>query len=847
MHNVRFLVDGAETLSCRSLRGTERLGQSTELEFDLFSTEGVAPADVVGKPCAVVLEGGIGARVVGGIVTRFSAVATANPNGERRYRATVHSRLAAVELRTRSRIFQKMTIPDIVKKVLLEAGYDGRQVELRLYESHIEREYVVQYAENDAAFVRRMCEDEGLVFRFDADEEGVERIVLEDATTYSLAALEEPLPLVDVSALGMFEIAAFDARILAKRRPGKVTLRDYNHEKPDLALSATSKAGTDVEQSVEVYEGPGGFREPDEGDARARLRLETLRADALELVFRTTAVALTPGLSFTIEAQGDYAGSAKPAGKYTVVAVEHQWTFGDARVAVEVRALPRDTPYRLPRTAARPRLTGVQSAFVTGAAGEEIHTDAQGRIKVQFPWDLEGKGDEKATLPIRVMQPNMPGSMAIPRVGWEVLVAFEDGDPEKPVVLGRTYNAKFAPPYQLPANKTVTALQTYSSPGSGGTNSIRFDDAAGRQHVFVQAQFGKSVSVSNDMVTQTVKNENVGITGSQTRTVGGNENVSVTQAYRTAVGSQSATVGGEQEIYVKGHTIVGVGSESVLVGAAVLEKVGNPVNGLLNLAKAAAMSGAGALGQYGQFLAAGGGLALSGYEGYKHGGAAGALKGVGLGAVGIAAGMIPGGEAIFAVAQGAAQPAPWREGPPPSGDTAGGGGGTGASDNAGAGGPGPGHRNTSVKGAMTEIIAGASAIVTPGDIGWYTVGPSSFLIGGSYTTKTARGGVSVLGASSETLGSLKIDVKGVLARDVKGPVRTTIAGALSSQASGKHTIKAGGALTIEVGGSLTLQGGKVSFNCGGATITASESGVLIEAGTITINRSSKQSGVTGHT
>src|SRR5262249_37080266 len=136
--------------------------------------------------------------------------------------------------------------------------------------------------------------------------------------------------------------------------------------------------------------------------------------------------------------------------------------------SLEIEAIPKTVPYRLPRTTPRPRIDGVQPAFVTGPAGSEIHPDDAGRIFVHFLWDREGPTDDKSSLPMRALQANVPGSMVIPRVGWEVAVAFEDGDPDRPYVLGRVYNGKTPPPFPLPANKTVTALQSFSSPGGGG-------------------------------------------------------------------------------------------------------------------------------------------------------------------------------------------------------------------------------------------------------------------------------------------------------------------------------------------------------------------------------------------
>jgi type VI secretion system secreted protein VgrG len=199
---------------------------------------------------------------------------------------------------------------------------------------------------------------------------------------------------------------------------------------------------------------------------------------------------------------------------------------------------------------------GVHSAIVTGPPGAEIHTDDQGRVSVRFPWDREGPKDDKSSLAVRAMQPNMPGSMVLPRVGWEVWVMFEDGDPDRPYVLGRTYNGKQPPPVSLPGNKTMTSLETLSSPGAKVKNAITFDDAAGRQHMVVHAGAHKSTRIAGDAVVQTARVETVAIGGNLSRTVGADEKVSVKEALLTEVASQTASVGTAQTIFVKGNFLV---------------------------------------------------------------------------------------------------------------------------------------------------------------------------------------------------------------------------------------------------------------------------------------------------
>ncbi len=145
-----------------------------------------------------------------------------------------------------------------------------------------------------------------------------------------------------------------------------------------------------------------------------------------------------------------------------------------------------------------------------GPAGEEIHTDEHGRIKVQFHWDREGQGDDKSSCWIRVSQawagPGW-GALYLPRIGQEVVVEFLEGDPDRPLVTGSVYNGHNPPPLDLPGEKTKSTLRSNSSPGGGGFNELRFEDAAGEEEIFLHAQKDFNIVVENDKTQQVGGNE----------------------------------------------------------------------------------------------------------------------------------------------------------------------------------------------------------------------------------------------------------------------------------------------------------------------------------------------------
>ncbi len=232
-----------------------------------------------------------GERIVHGIVTLASAIATSQADAARRYRVVVCSAFHRLSLRRRSRVFQHLTVPKLIERILFEGGYSPDAIAPQLLGAHEERDYVVQYDETDASFVRRLCEEEGLYFRFEC-REGLDAFVLEDASAHAPAASPPKLLVVDESRLEAGQPVAFACRAERRRRPGKVTLRDYDPGKPSLLLEGIAAAGSDVERAAEVYGAPGRFSTPAAGKRRAQALLESLRAKARSIGFETSSVGL---------------------------------------------------------------------------------------------------------------------------------------------------------------------------------------------------------------------------------------------------------------------------------------------------------------------------------------------------------------------------------------------------------------------------------------------------------------------------------------------------------------------------------------------------------------------------
>jgi type VI secretion system secreted protein VgrG len=835
-----ILVVGEQQVWVTELEGTERVGEPSRFVLHVTTAEPLDVRAVVSGPAALLLSGSFDGRVVHGVIHALTEKATRQESAARRYRVDLRSEVHALSLRRRSRVFQHVTVPALVERVLSDAGLGGDRFAKRLFADHPEREYVTQYDETDLAFVRRLCEEAGLFYRFES-RQGFDAFVLEDSSHEALDAGPDPLPLVDPSGLSPDRPSLFEPRAARVRRPGKVTLRDYAPHNPSLDLEAVAIGGMPKEQEVEVYQAPFGYRDPSEGKRLAGLFLESLRVDARVVTFRSTFEALAPGLAFRVEVDPGYAGSARPEGDHVVVATRRAWQKGGART-LEVEAIPREVPLRLPRLTPRPRIAGVHSALVTGSSGDEIHTDAGGHVKVRFHWDREQPFDDTSSLPVRVLQSNLPGPMLVPRVGWEVMVAFEDGDPDRPYVLGRVYDGKWLPPFSLPANKTITSLGTISSPGGKASNSFHIDDATGREHMCWVAGFAKTTDVANHAFWQVAGFERVAVTGNQNRTVGGDETVSVGNAFVEEVGSQNLTVSATHDVLVKAAESVKVGTEALAVGGLLVEQVGNPVDGLKALAEAAVLEGVKQIPAAGEWLATGWTAGKAMVKAYREGGMSGLAEAAGQQAVGVLAGKIPGGDAISAAADGAGL-TPWSDkAKAAKGSQEAGGGNAGASGTAAAAPePAPGNRKIVIDGAMVESIGAVCSSATPGSIKWTGLGAVALAVGASHSTKAVAVSQTVGGLSTQTSATVDIKASGDLGHTVSS-LATKVGTGLSEQAGGAHHVRTKGNLDIKVSGPITLEGSTVVFEVGSSVLAVHGGGVLIKAKNIQVTKPSKQSG-----
>jgi type VI secretion system secreted protein VgrG len=384
---------------------------------------------------------------------------------------------------------------------------------------------------------------------------------------------------------------------------GKVTYRDYNFLTPSLDLETKSvSASAPPKDNYEAYDYPGQYANAGDGQKVVTVRMQSIAARNEMLTGATNARGMVTGGKFTLS---EYPDSTQNR-EYLVVATTTTYTLSEGRADTRVDALdqfecrllaiPDTTPYRLPQTTPWPRMRGPQTARVVGKSGDEVTTDAYGRIKVQFPWDRLGKSDENSSCWIRVSQTWAGlgwGAMVIPRIGQEVIVEYLDGNPDRPIVTGCVYNATNTVPYALDANKTRSTFKTNSSLGGGGYNELRFEDKKGSEEVYFQAQKDYNVVVLNNETvkitqdfTTTVDKGNRATTvstGNDTLTVSqGNRSVTVSQgndSHTVSQGNRSATVSqGNDSLTVStgNHSIeVSAGTSSLTAAQSITLKVGS--------------------------------------------------------------------------------------------------------------------------------------------------------------------------------------------------------------------------------------------------------------------------------
>jgi len=480
----------------------EALNEPFVLDIELSSSDAAVEFDKVLDQSVVltIWQGSQAIRQIHGIVSNF----TQGKTGFRRtrYHAIVEPMLSRTRLYSDWRIFQQKTVPEILGEVFKADHLTN--FDLQQQRTHLSREYCVQADETDFQYIQRLLAEEGFVYRFAHSEQGHQLILTDVIQTFGAignaedteenknsnsnnnsTVLYQPDPGGDQPQPALHTFTYQESVTTARQ-----TQRDYTFRNPRYSQHQMSIGRDMTSQSTEYerYDYPGRYKQDAVGAPFTQTKLASLRREAKVAVAIGDDARIEPGIAF--ELTGHPRSSLNTL--WRPVHIEHtgkQYTSGEEEAAdATVSTSYTQTAQLVPATTdwkaeipPKPHVHGPEIAHVVGPQGEEIYTDEYGRVKVQFPWDRIGSNDEHSTCWIRVAQ-NWAGAgwghIAIPRIGQEIIVDFLDGDPDQPIITGRTYDANHPTPYKLPALKTQQTVKSKEHKG-GGYNELLIDDTTG--------------------------------------------------------------------------------------------------------------------------------------------------------------------------------------------------------------------------------------------------------------------------------------------------------------------------------------------------------------------------------
>ncbi|MGG5812352.1 type VI secretion system Vgr family protein [Falsiroseomonas sp. CW058] len=525
---------GDDALTAVKLSVVEELGVPYTIEVEaLGKSPNVQAKDLLGKDVTVtVTQRGPSplVRHFGGVVAEFQRVG-AGAAGRMTYRLVAVPRLALLALRRNCRVFQDLTVTDIVTKVLEDNGLQAP--EFNVSGAGAPLPYCTQFNETDLHFVSRLLEEAGLTYHFEHAAAGPKMKVAGGPGDFPYADLAEMMAEHGATQLDMLS----GWRRVNRVRSRRTLLHDMDEERsqPSVTLESNANTRNFAEEPAmdgfgEVFHWPGGMST--QGHAGTAV-IEMSAAESASEEFQAQArdPRLRPGVRFHVAVKNEDASVTKR--QYHVTAVRHEafdhsglvaGAGGTESYGATLRLAMNGRTWALPQRHPRPVMPGLQSATVTGPAGEKIHVDKFGRIKVKFRWDRFGKDDDTSSIWVRVMQPAAGawgGAWFLPRVGDEVLVAFLEGDPDRPLVVGSVYGKDAPPPFDPGANKTQTGYRTrsYKSDSKADANILRFEDKKGSEEVLVHAQKDLTVEVENDETRNVGHDQVETIKNSRTTTI----------------------------------------------------------------------------------------------------------------------------------------------------------------------------------------------------------------------------------------------------------------------------------------------------------------------------------------
>jgi type VI secretion system secreted protein VgrG len=584
---------GDDVLIFHRMEAKEGLSRPFEFGLEILSEEHeIKLEDVVGQNLTVRFNlAGEAKRYFNGYVSRFRHAGRDKEYS--RYQAILRPWLWLLTRTSDCRVFQEISVPELVKEICGEHGFSD--IEDGLSESYRKWVYCVQYRETDFNFLSRLMEQEGIYYYF-KHEDGKHTLVLADAhSSHALIPGYEQVPYFS-SAEGDYREAdhIYTWSVEQEFQACAYALNDFDFERPRSDVNVKSQASRKHPMAdLEMYDYPGEYTEPG-GKAEAFATRDFLDAgEAYSLSRLNELQSRYERVSGEGNARGLYAGGLfeltdcpreDQNREYLIESAEHVLVAspyrsgddagGEQTYTCRITAIESKQVFRPPRLTPKPMVQGPQTAVVTGPSKEEIWTDQYGRVKVQFPWDRYGKDDENSSCWVRVAQVwagKSWGGIQIPRIGQEVIVEFLEGDPDRPIVTGRVYNGDNMPPYELPDNQTQSGMKSRSTKGGGGGNfnEIRFEDKKDEEQVYIHAEKDQANVVENDETHEVGHDRAIQVGNDETHSVGHDRDIEVDNDQNVRIASNNTiNVGKDQTVGVGANRTKSVDKdESISIGA----------------------------------------------------------------------------------------------------------------------------------------------------------------------------------------------------------------------------------------------------------------------------------------
>jgi len=468
------------------------------------------------------------------------------------YQLSLRSFLYFLDSRTGFAIFQEKSVLEVLQEVLDAARISD--YELRTSENYEIMEYCVQYGESDLQFISRLMEQEGLYYFFEHSGDKHVLIICDKASNQKESNVnglafnptaEGTQAYQASSDWGEKHFLESWKEQVSSEGQNRVSLRDFDFKKPSSPVEGKAKdESTHQKDSQEFYAYPGVFMDKSRANRLSRIRLEQFRASRRRYSGHLTAKGITVGTTIDVSQHPNNRFNSEYMITSTFHKLRSEAYMSGSQVQdedyVQIQAIPSQTQFRAPQNTKKPRVVGLESAIVTGPQGETIYTDEYGRVKVRFHWDRTDTPGEQSTCWIRVSQTGGLGNVVLPRVGHEVLVDFLHGDPDRPVVTGRVFNEEHKPVYELPAHKTRAVWRTLTygkqksypktealDTGKPMANELRFEDAGGKEEVFLHAERDMNIRTRFDYSLHIGHNQDLKVGYDRQRYVKNDEKISI--------------------------------------------------------------------------------------------------------------------------------------------------------------------------------------------------------------------------------------------------------------------------------------------------------------------------------